>query len=56
MSAPRRARYTKIEKLVEGLLDQHDVTQVPVPVESIVSSYGIHLRKGDLEGGVEKLC
>ncbi|WP_121634658.1 ImmA/IrrE family metallo-endopeptidase [Tropicibacter alexandrii] len=49
MRAPRRARYTKIEKLVEGLLEQHGVTQVPVPVESIVSSYGIHLRKGDLE-------
>lgn len=49
MSAPRRARYSKIEKLIEGLLDQHDVTQLPVPVERIVSSYGIHLRKGDLE-------
>jgi Zn-dependent peptidase ImmA (M78 family) len=48
MSVPRRARYTKIEKLVEGLLDQHGVTQAPVPVEGIVSSYGIHLRKGNL--------
>lgn len=49
MSAPRRARYTKIEKVVEGLLTEHRVSKAPVPVESIVSSYGIHLKKGDLE-------
>jgi len=49
MNAPKRARYTKIEKIVIGLLDEHRVTQPPVPVESIVSSYGVHLKKGNLD-------
>mgnify|MGYP000341998923 CR=1 FL=1 len=49
MNAPRRARYTKIEKVVASLLEKHQVDRAPVPVERIVASYGIHLRKGDLE-------
>ncbi len=49
MNAPRRARYTKIENLVSSLLEKHQVDQAPVPVERIVASYGIQLRKGDLE-------
>lgn len=49
MNAPRRARYSKIEKLVANLLEKHQIEKAPVPVESIVASYGIHLRKGDLE-------
>ena len=49
MNAPRRARYTKIEKVVASLLDKHQVDRAPVPVERIVANYGINLRKGDLE-------
>lgn len=49
MNVPRRARYTKIENLVSSLLDKHQIDEAPVPVERIVASYGIHLRKGDLE-------
>ena len=48
MNAPRRARYTKIERVVDGLLEEHGVRSAPVPVEAIATSYGISLRKGDL--------
>lgn len=48
MTSPRRARYSRIEKLVDGLLQEHQITKVPVPVEAMVPSYGISLRKGDL--------
>lgn len=48
MSAPKRARYTKIEKVVMRLLIEHRIEHAPVPVEAVVSSYGISLKKGDL--------
>jgi Zn-dependent peptidase ImmA (M78 family) len=44
---PRRARYTKIERTVDGLLAAGPRT-VPVPVERMVQDRGIVLRKGDL--------
>lgn len=48
MTITRRARYTKIEKLVDGLLVEHDITNAPTPVENLVKDYGISLLKGDL--------
>lgn len=48
MTTPRRARYTKIEKLVDGLLAEHSIIDAPIPVETLVKDYGISLRKGDL--------
>ena len=48
MTTPRRARYTKIERLVDGLLAEHGIADAPVPVENLVKHYGVSLRKGDL--------
>jgi Zn-dependent peptidase ImmA (M78 family) len=44
---PRRARYSKIERIVAGLLAS-SAPGVPVPVERMVKDQGIALRKGDL--------
>lgn len=43
----RRARYVKIERIVDGLLVTVRPT-LPVPVERLVLDRGIVLRKGDL--------
>lgn len=44
---PRRARYSKVERLVDGILASSAVT-APVPVERLVRDRGIIIRKGDL--------
>ena len=48
MTRQRRARYSKIESIVTSILHEHDVRSPPVPIESIVASYGISIRKGPL--------
>lgn len=44
----RRARYSKIEAMVLGLLDQHAQTKPPVRIERIAKDLGVELRSGDL--------
>lgn len=47
---PQRARYGRIERLVETLLDaKPDTDALPVPVERMVRRHGIEVRKGDLD-------
>lgn len=48
MTRHRRARYSRIEGITAAILEEHDVRSAPVPIESIVSNYGIALRKGPL--------
>ena len=42
-----RARYSKIQRMVDGLLSGVGPS-VPVPVERLVSGYGIEVKRGDL--------
>ena len=44
----RRARYSKIERLVDLLLDRSGEHIPPVRIERIVKSHGIEIRAGDL--------
>lgn len=47
---PRRARYARIERIVDALLDAaSDPVEPPVPVERMVREQGITVRRGDLE-------
>lgn len=49
MSAIRRARYGKIERIVEDLLISDRVSDdPPVPVEAMMRRRGIEIRRGDL--------
>jgi Zn-dependent peptidase ImmA (M78 family) len=45
---PLRARYNKIERLVESLLAEHRILKPAVPVEKLVLKSNISLRSGDL--------
>ncbi len=45
---PLRARYARIDRVVSNLLDEHQVTEVPVAIERIVKEHGITLQSGDL--------
>jgi Zn-dependent peptidase ImmA (M78 family) len=45
----RRARYSKIERLVSVLLDHNDEKSAPVHIERIVKYHGIEVRAGDLK-------
>lgn len=50
MSTARRARYGRIERMVDALLEADGVAEVPpVPVEAMIRRRGISLQKGDLE-------
>lgn len=44
----RRARYSKIDGMVLGLLDQHAQSRPPVRIERIAKDLGVELRSGDL--------
>jgi Zn-dependent peptidase ImmA (M78 family) len=44
----RRARYSKIDAMVRGLLVQHQQTKPPVRIEKIAKDLGIEVRSGDL--------
>lgn len=44
----RRARYSKIDGMVLGLLEQHGQTNPPVRIERIANDLGVELRSGDL--------
>lgn len=44
----RRARYSKIDAMVNGLLDQYDQREPPVRIERITKNLGIEIRSGDL--------
>src|SRR5262245_59763778 len=45
---PLRARYTKIDKLVDSLLSEHNVQAPPIPIGRIVRRLGIELKSGEL--------
>lgn len=45
---PQRARYSRIERVVEGLLLEANITEPPVPVERMVGNHGLEVRRGDL--------
>jgi len=45
----RRARYAKIDAMVERLLAQHDQTKPPIRIERIAKDLDIELRSGDLD-------
>ena len=45
---PRRARYTKIDKLVDLLLDSNAIEDPPVPIEDLLRLDGIDIQSGDL--------
>ena len=48
MTIARRARYGRIERMVEELLVTHGVaSRPPVPIEAIVKAHSISLRRGD---------
>lgn len=55
MIAPRRARYGKIERLVEDLLAAEPHVSAPVPIERMVRSRGITIRRGALEDEISGL-
>jgi Zn-dependent peptidase ImmA (M78 family) len=44
----RRARYSKIDAMVLGLLAQHDQTRPPIRIERVAKELGVELRSGDL--------
>jgi Zn-dependent peptidase ImmA (M78 family) len=44
----RRARYSKIDGMTLGLLEQHDQKRAPVRVERLAKNLGVELRSGDL--------
>ncbi len=46
---PLRARYSKIEKLVERLLQENHVTKPAVPIDKLIKKLGIDLKHGDLD-------
>ena len=48
MTLHRRARYSKIEAMVEALLDQHGQQEPPVRIERITKGLGVEIRSGDL--------
>lgn len=45
----RRARYSKIEAMVERLLGQHNQSRPPVRIERIAKDLGVELRSGNLD-------
>src|SRR6476620_5836155 len=45
----RRARYSKIETMVLGLLAQHEQIRPPVRIERIAKDLGVEIRSGDLD-------
>lgn len=45
---PLRARYSRIERLVEGILLAAQIRGAPVPVERLARNAGVEIRKGDL--------
>lgn len=53
MTPARRARYSRIERIVDGLVE--GVHAAPVPVEAMVRAHGITLRSGDLGEDVSGL-
>ena len=56
MSTAARARYAKIDKLVEALLSDLSASDVPpIPLEPMVRSRGITLRKAKLDEDVSGL-
>src|SRR5215204_5083184 len=48
MTKPLRARYSKIERLVESLLADAGLDVSPVPIEKLVKKLPIELKYGDL--------
>lgn len=52
MAAPLRVRYSKIAALVDELLDRHQVTTAPVPVEKIATAEGLLISKKPLDDDV----
>lgn len=56
MIAAQRARYGKIERLVDDLIAKENLRDVPpVPVEQMVRAKGIVVRKGDLDDEISGL-
>jgi Zn-dependent peptidase ImmA (M78 family) len=47
--APLRPRYARVEKIVDQLLAEHDVKEPVVPIETMVRTKGIVVRKMDLK-------
>jgi len=45
---PARARYTKIERLVDSILEDFSVRRPPVPIEKILKKLKIELKHGNL--------
>jgi Zn-dependent peptidase ImmA (M78 family) len=45
---PLRARYAKIERLVDSLLEEHHISRPAVPIEKLVKKLGIDVKEGDL--------
>lgn len=44
----KRARYAKIEKLIDGILDEAGIYEPAVDVRRLVNERGIEIRKGDI--------
>lgn len=56
MITAQRARYGKIERLVQELIAAERFDDVPpVPVEKMVRARGIEIRKGDLDNSISGL-
>lgn len=55
MTPPRRARYGRIERIVEELLAAEPHISAPVPVERMVRARGISIRRGPLDDDVSGL-
>lgn len=55
MIPPRRARYGKIERLVDEMLSAEAGISAPVPVERLVRERGIAIRRGPLDDDVSGL-
>lgn len=45
----RRARYSKIDSMVHGLLSDHNLTKPPIRIEKVAKDLGVELRSGDLD-------
>jgi len=45
---PLRVRYARIERVVSKLLENFNVTELPVPIDPIVRGLGIVVQSGDL--------
>lgn len=49
LSRPLRARYWKINQIVDRLLEERSITEPYVPIERVAKNFGIEIRAGDLD-------